>query len=60
MDVAGTTPGAGSSFTQAGNVVTPAPDPANTPASPADPQGCASIMVGQKDFTAGTPALTDA
>ncbi|MEO6529936.1 MAG: NPCBM/NEW2 domain-containing protein [Specibacter sp.] len=35
-------------------------DPANTPASPADPQRSANIVVGQGDFTAGTLTATDA
>lgn len=35
-------------------------DPANTPASPVDPQRSANIVVGQDDFTAGAPAVTDA
>ncbi|MDD0859634.1 glycoside hydrolase family 31 protein [Arthrobacter alpinus] len=35
-------------------------DPANTPATPADPQRAANIVVGTADFTAGTVTATEA
>ncbi|MET4003633.1 alpha-glucosidase [Arthrobacter sp. UYCu511] len=35
-------------------------DPANTPASPADPQRSANIVVGQADFAAGSVDVIDA
>ncbi len=85
VDQSGTTLGAISTFSQAGNVVSLSPatgavrvtflddgnfrleatptgtftDPANTPASPADVQRSANIVVGEGDFDAGTVTVSD-